>query len=105
MPATREMKPEGSAVTLARGGALAFVLLHELEDARRALAQTVERGRVRDAQEARRIEALARGQRHARLVEEHLREVPGCRDTGRFEHPGDAREQVKRSPWRHAFEA
>ena len=86
------------------------------EQAPASLAQPLERRRVGDAQEAGRVERLARRQRDARLVEQRLREVGGrpeavrrqqrrrCRRTGRTRRPacgtrGAGRPSASPSSW------
>src|SRR2546423_8217130 len=94
MPVTRSMKPDGSGATLPGDSALTLPLLHELEDAAGSLSQTIQRGCVGDSEKTRRVEAFARRHRHARFVQQRLREVARVADTDRFEHLCQPRHQL-----------
>ena len=100
------MKPEAKCGHAQRAAApwRSCCSVHELEDARRALAQPLHRRRVRDAQVARRVERLAGGTPRApsRAAPARTRRTSRCR---RVEHPGDVREQIERALRLHALEA
>ena len=77
--------------------AAALAPAHELVDARHAFAQPIERRRVEKPEEAGRVEALARRDRHVRFVEQRLGELRRRAHARRLERVGGVREEVERA--------
>src|SRR5690349_20114166 len=71
------VNPDATTALRAHGGAASRAHGEELEHPRTSLAQRVHRRRVRQPDESRRIECLARRHRHTRLAQQRLGELGG----------------------------